>query len=152
MSLGTIDPLLVLRDHRPFGNCRKLRPNIRCCRVYRISGRSVRTASTTCSIAALVTCESPLSYNSDSCVAPSTTRWILSDESATSSSCIASYLDDCWPALITASGLSPMPPMLRSWALVSGVARKSSTVVITCCVEVLNALICAAALVSRGAG
>ena len=152
MSLGTIDPLLVLRDHRPFGNCRKLRPNIRCCRVYRISGRSVRTASTTCSTAALVTCESRLSYNSDSCVAPSTTRWMLSDESAASSSCIASYLDDCWPALITASGLSPMPPMLRTWALVSGVARKSSTVVIACCVEVLNALICAAVLISRGAG
>ena len=38
MSLGTIDPLLVLRDHRPFGYCRKLRPNVRCCRVYRISG------------------------------------------------------------------------------------------------------------------
>jgi hypothetical protein len=55
MRLGTIDPLLVLRDHRAFGNCRKLRPNIRCCRVYRISGRSVRTASTTCSIAALAT-------------------------------------------------------------------------------------------------
>src|ERR671912_2642698 len=34
--------------------------------VYRLSGRSVRTASTTCSIAALVTLESPLSYNSDS--------------------------------------------------------------------------------------
>jgi hypothetical protein len=32
MSLGTIDPLLVLRDHRSFGNCRKLRPTIRCCR------------------------------------------------------------------------------------------------------------------------
>ena len=64
----------MLRDHRPFGNCRKLRPNIRCCRVYRISGRSVRTVSTTCSIAALVTCESSLSYNTDSCVAPSTTR------------------------------------------------------------------------------
>ena len=26
MTLGTLDPLLVLRDHRPFGNCRKLRP------------------------------------------------------------------------------------------------------------------------------
>jgi hypothetical protein len=52
MSLATIDHLLVLRDHRPFGYCRKLRPNIRCCRVYRIS---CRTASTTCSIAALVT-------------------------------------------------------------------------------------------------
>ena len=24
MSLGTIGPLLVLTDHRPFGNCRKL--------------------------------------------------------------------------------------------------------------------------------
>ena len=143
MSLGTLDPLLVLRDHRPFRNCRKLRPNIRCCRVYRISGRSVRTASTTCSTAELVTCESRLSYNSDSCVAPSATQWMLSDESATSSSCISSKPDDCWPALITASGLSPMPPMLRTWALVSGVARNSSTVVITCCVEVLNASICA---------
>jgi hypothetical protein len=79
MSLGTIDPLLVLRDHRSFGNCRKLRPNIRCCRVDRISGPSVRTASITCSIAALVTCESRLSYNSDSCVAPSTTRRMLSE-------------------------------------------------------------------------
>jgi hypothetical protein len=84
MSLGMIDLLLLFRDHRPFGNCRKLRPNIRWCRVYRISGRSVRTASTTCSIAALITCESRLSYNSDSCVAPSTTRWMLSDERATS--------------------------------------------------------------------
>ena len=55
MSLATIDHLLVLRDHRPFGYCRKLRPNIRCCRVYRISGRSERAASTTCSMAALVT-------------------------------------------------------------------------------------------------
>ena len=65
---------------------------------------------------------------------------------------MGSYLDDFWPALITASGLSPLATMLRTWALVSGVAQKSSTVVITCCVEVLNALICAAALVSRGAG
>ena len=112
MSLGTIDPLQVLRDHCSFGNSRKLRPNIRCCRVYRISGRSVRTASTTCSIAALVTCESRLSYNSNSCVAPSTTRWMLCEESAASSSCIASQSDDCPPALTTATGLSP-----RLWVL-----------------------------------
>src|ERR671911_1940137 len=143
MRLGTIDPLLVLRDHRPFGNCRKLRPNIRYCRVYRISGRSIRTASTTCSIAALVTCESRLSYNSDSCVAPTTTRWMLSNESAASSSCISNQLDDCSPALRTASGLSPRLLMLLTCVLVSGVARNSSAVVTTCWVEELNASICA---------
>src|SRR5215204_4650247 len=81
---------------------------------YRVSARSVRPVSTTCSIAALVTCESPLSYNSDSCVAPSTTRWMLCDESAASSSCISSQSDDCSPALTTARGLSPRLWVLRT--------------------------------------
>src|SRR5215212_10891179 len=119
------------------------RPDARCCRVYRVSGSSVRPASTTSSIVALVTRESALSYNSDSCVAPPTTRWMLLGESAASSSCIASQSDDCSPALITASGLSPRLWVLRTWALVSGVAPNSSTVVTTCCVEELNAAICA---------
>src|ERR671916_212167 len=110
---------------------------------YRVSGRSVRAASTTCSIAALGTCTSPSSYNSDTCVAPSTTRWMLLGESAASSSCISSQLDGCSAALTTASGFSPRLPASRTCAVVSGVARNSSTVVTTCCVEELKASICA---------
>jgi hypothetical protein len=61
-----------------------------------------------------------LSHNSDSCVAPTTTRWMLSNESAASSSCILSQLDDCWPALITAGGFSPMPPCCAPGQLFQG--------------------------------
>src|ERR671917_2266431 len=79
------------------------------------------------------------SYSSDTWVAPSTTRWVLSDERAASSSCSSSQAGGCSPALTTSSGLSPKFPASRTRAVVWGVARNSSAVVDTCPVEGLDA-------------
>src|SRR5215211_4414182 len=91
-------------------------------------------------MAALVTCTSRLSYNSDSCVAPSTTRWLLlEDVRVASLSCRLSQLGSDAPAVTTASGLFPRLPSLRVWVG----ARNSSTLVVNCRVEGVSASICA---------
>src|SRR3712207_6667966 len=63
-------------------------------------------------MAALVACESLLSYSTDVCVAPFTTRWVLLDERVASSSCRSSQPGSDAPAVTTASGLFPRLPGL----------------------------------------
>src|SRR5215212_2954416 len=93
-------------------------------------------------MAALVACESPLSYNSDSCVAPFTTRCLLLDERVASLSCSLSQLGSDLPAVTTASGLFPRLPGLPSLSVWVG-ARNSPALVLTCGVEGVSASICA---------
>src|SRR4028119_2468565 len=94
-------------------------------------------------MAALVACASLLSYSTDVCVAPFTTRCMLLDERVASSSCCLSQPGSaCLGAVTTARGLFPRLPGLPGLSVWVG-ARNSSALVLHCRVEGVRASICA---------